>query len=249
MKKMSRKIAAIIAAAMTATTMGAMNAFADEISVPDTVTHYSDDNDSKSAYVALNIEPYAGVSNPATAVNTDENKHIWSITIDNDALTWKVARNTDGGTFDLEWDTTDHRYKVKNATGETVSFSMYNNDAAAKTVSLTNNSNFGVDFSTAITYTENKTPQDTDLIKVTANAIGNIPVYTTQNSNGITSTVTFDVSKLTDADWTLFGLDGTTHNLYRAGTLTYTFNVGESNGTPVADADQYSGLGNNNAEP
>ena len=58
-----------------------------------------------------------------------------------------------------------------------------------------------------------------------------------------------DVSKLTDADWTLFGLDGTTHNLYRAGTLTYTFNVGESNGTPVADADQYSGLGNNNAEP
>ncbi len=245
MKKMSRKIAAIIAAAMTATTMGVMNAFAGAITVPTTAAeHYSNDTTSKEANVSLNIEPYAGLTAPTDPDNTEVGKHVWSVTVDQDALVWKVKRNVSGGNYNLQWDTTYHKYKVTDAVNESVSFEMYNNDSADKTVTLTNNSNFAVEYDSGITCDlEN-------LFSVSAGGSGTIPVYdknADQVNNVATSTVSFDINTLNNnvGFWTTKGIgDGTDpRTAVQVGTLTYTFTVG---GDPVGDVGQYNALGDNN---
>ena len=189
MKKMSRKIAAIIAAAMTATTMGAMNAFAADLSLS------NGDGGTKTGSANLQIQPYNGTHNDAVRENDDEHNNVWDIDITfTDELVWKVNRNTDGGSYDLNWDVSQHKYVVDEVIRPSVRFTLKDGDAREKSVKLSNNSNFPISYNSSISYAAALSPYNPNFFSITTGSSGDLAVYDYLNTTANESTVTVDLN-------------------------------------------------------
>ena len=149
MSKMSRKIAAMIAAAMTATTIGAMNAFADysDLSLND------GDGGTKTGSASLNIRKVSGED---LVYNSTK---VWDIDIEGNELTWEVKHNL--GAQNLTWNSETGSYSLSTLEHEGFDFnetrdnsnSNYANDGDAdeandfdKSVTLKNKCNFSVTY-------------------------------------------------------------------------------------------------------
>lgn len=164
MKKMSRKIAAIIAAAMTATTMGAMNAFAADLTLTD-----GTETGTKTGSVDLNVRVIDG--DELTYISN----RVWDIDIDATELTWVVKHNLGvqtliwnsvSGTYDVGPDAVDGYEFNRATTGANSNFSGVTDDDAAndfdKSVTLTNKCNFAVTFAATASNAAGVSPTDSD---------------------------------------------------------------------------------------
>lgn len=148
MKKMNRKITAMLAAVMTMSAMGAMNAFAIE------TNHYAEGGTSQSAEVDLQAKVSAGTTTetPGSVDSSkdDTDKHIWNVTISADTLQWNLVKNdTVTYTQTLTWDPVNHVYTYarnddwSNDSTEST-YTVADTDTASKIVNVKNDSNFEI---------------------------------------------------------------------------------------------------------
>jgi len=142
MKKM-RKLSALLAAVVTASCMGAMNAFAaGEVST----NNYTEGGGGQSTYSDLKLEPYVTSSSNALtgSSNNDTVNHVWSIDIDGTSLVWEVEK-VSTTTYRLKWNPSTNKYE-KDSSSTNASYQMHNGDSVAKTATITNHSNFAVNY-------------------------------------------------------------------------------------------------------
>jgi hypothetical protein len=154
MKKTMKKFAAMIAAVMTVSAMGGMSTFAANV-VSD---HYVDGGTTQSATVDLQ----AKVSNTTTSDSAggfdpskdDSDKHIWNVTISAATLTWDLVRNNNTVyKQNVTWNPVDHIYEVTPGDNDTTlsTYTVADDDTAAKPVNVKNDSNFAIRSQTEIT--------------------------------------------------------------------------------------------------
>lgn len=193
MRKMSRKIAAMIAAAMTATTIGAMNAFAADLTLTD------GDGGTKTGSVDLNVRVIDG--NALTYTSTK----VWDIDISATELTWVVKHNlgvrtltwnSENGTYDLGSDAVDgYEFNRVQTVGDDSNFTGVSDDDEDndfdKSVTLTNKCNFAVSFTATASNAASVSPTDSDATEYGSDLFSVVAGYTnSMNSYNATSTVT-----------------------------------------------------------
>jgi len=192
MKKMSRKIAAIIAAAMTATTMSVMNVFAADLTLSD------GENGTKTGSVDLNVRVIDG--DELTYISN----RVWDIDIDATELTWVVKHNL--GVQTLIWNSVSGAYDVgpdavdgyefnRATTGANSNFSGVTDDDAAndfdKSVTLTNKCNFAVNFTATASNGTGVSPTEGDAAVYGSALFSVVAGYTnSMNAYDATSKVT-----------------------------------------------------------
>ena len=147
-----RTFAAIIAAAMTATAMGTMNAFADgHTNSSENYSGQTSINDVASIPLEI-IASERNVSSEATVDSNynDTNNYIWSIAITANELSWNVEKvNTiSGGTYGLKWNANSLKYEIDNNVGTaqttSTSYDFLSGETPVKSYNVINNSNFNI---------------------------------------------------------------------------------------------------------
>ncbi|MBP1533790.1 MAG: hypothetical protein IK999_06650 [Ruminococcus sp.] len=132
MMKMTRKMAAMVAAMMAVTSIGAVNAFAET-----NVTPVEGDSQASSA-VLLKVK---STDSPRDAQANAIQKQ-WNVTISAEELSWDIVRIVDGGTYNLIWNNTQHKYeKVSNNDGSN-RYELADVMETDKYVTIRNDSNF-----------------------------------------------------------------------------------------------------------
>jgi len=151
--KKTRKFAALVAAMMCISGMGAMNAFADNVDTIDTngsnpvsavsVTVDNDDNTKEAdakLYVGKNVI-VTKAQNAPTAT--------WNVVVStSDSLTWTVS-GTRTDTYNIAWNPETHTYSMTDMTGQ--SYGDTKEVAGGnQSITFTNNSNFDISGSTGV---------------------------------------------------------------------------------------------------
>jgi len=157
MKKMNKKIAAMLAAVMAVSAMGSMSAFATNV----TSEHYVNGDDTKSATVDLQAKVFTttetSTAGDIDSSKDDSSKHIWNVTISADTLTWDLVKN-DNTVYkqNVTWNSATHSYEVTRGDNDTIlsTYTVAQNDTPDKTVNVKNDSNFAITSGTVITNSE-----------------------------------------------------------------------------------------------
>ena len=140
MMKMTRKMAAMVAAMMAVSSIGAVNAFAE--------------SQNNSVSLKANVtEGTVHIENSDTeeVEQSDTNKMVWAITLDTDTLSWNIVKDTVNHTttnYKLVWNKETKKYDKQYTGNPTTTNTTYeyrlNNDEPERMVGITNNSNFAV---------------------------------------------------------------------------------------------------------
>ena len=202
MMKMTRKMAAMVAAMMAVSSIGAVNAFAEEIRITDS---------SQSAEVALKVNPTyvensGGVADPIA---------VWDITVSADNLVWNIQKTTNIETATLTWDRDNHKY-IMNEPSSSTTYELVNNDSAVKNIRIINDSNFDIE---ATGQLSSSTPS---CFTWTSGSELDASIAT---GNDRIDHVTVDIAHLDNA-WNAansYGLNNDSEAT--VGTLSYTFNI------------------------
>lgn len=143
--KKTRKFAALVAAMMCISGMGAMSAFATDIN-----ENAGTSNTAKTDDIEMYIKAYASNNNSTT--NGDEDDYIWNVTITADDLQWEVDQTLNAQTH-LEWNPTTHTYNAVSTgtAGQLQSTALHSGETADKNVNVANNSNFALTPTVSIT--------------------------------------------------------------------------------------------------
>lgn len=132
MMKMTRKMAAMVAAMMAVSSIGAVNAFAETTPVT-------------SAGASASVDLMGNVTYTPNITDNDI-QPVWSIEVETSALVWDVTV-TPSGTNTITWNPQTQSYnKVFNAGSATAVV----NGEATKNISVTNKSNFNINTTTTI---------------------------------------------------------------------------------------------------
>jgi hypothetical protein len=141
MMKMTRKMAAMVAAMMAVSSIGAVNAFAE--------------SQNNSVSLKANVtEGTVHIENRDTeeVEQSDTNKMVWAITLDTDTLSWNIVKDTVNHTttnYKLVWNKETKKYDKEytgnpTTTNTTYEYRLNNDDVPERFVEITNNSNFAV---------------------------------------------------------------------------------------------------------
>ncbi|MBP3798680.1 MAG: hypothetical protein J6I46_13030 [Ruminococcus sp.] len=216
MMKMTRKMAAMVAAMMAVSSIGAISAFAETtVPAPDL------ENNSQSTNVELKMKSNDnGMSSQANPI-----MRYWNVSISADELSWDIVRNVDGGTYDLQWNPVEHKY-VKSAivtNPDKNTYVLAQGTDAEKSVTIYNNSNFDLGISNHF---------DTTYSSVFTYSPGNISTISTGGSRE--DTVTCNINNMDNYIWNqIFNSFG--NDIYAGvGRIEYTFTAGnlyENEGT------------------
>lgn len=211
--KMTRKMAAMVAAMMAVSSIGAVNAFAE----------------SQNNSVSLKANVTAGTvrnenSDTEEVDQSDTNKMVWAITLDTETLSWNIVKDTVNHTttnYKLVWNKETKKYD-KQYTGNpttndtTYEYRLNNEEVPERFVGITNNSNFAVSRSINVS---KETGIDASDSLFTTNIIDSSIAV----GGHVSDTISIDVNAIPhNIDLTL---DEVT-----LGTATYTF---MSEGAPV----------------
>ena len=201
MMKMTRKMAAMVAAMMAVTSIGAISAFAETITGP--ASSYPEDSDRSGN---VSVELWADVTQtPAYVPNPIQ--AVWNINVDTSSLEWKITV-TDSGTYDIVWDPVTQSYGTTSPLEN--KRAVITEGSATKYIRVTNKSNFDITSHTTIRFDESALGEEmTDEEVFNVQEITGLPGRGDYNANvgdiGIT---------LTDKGLTLF--EG---NMYGAGKV------------------------------
>jgi hypothetical protein len=250
MKKTLRGIAAIVASAMVTSALGAVNVFATDLTPDSGLT--SNSNGGYNTEVSLGAYASTGASETFTSTAT------WKITIDSQALKWKVNYNS--GVTTLTWNGTSYARSGNAQAGygfdQTNGGDNYNSTTQNfdKKVTLTNKCNFDVNINAVTTnkagvefpsdYDNSNTQNFFELVKTEG-------VGTSNNYSLTSSTPSTDIyirpniyainSYLNNAGKTDFDEKSRTDNtdVLNLGKATLTFtkngNLYQYNSNPVGD--------------
>jgi len=142
--KMTRKMAAMVAAMMAVTSIGAVNAFAEIIDRPADYDLEPNRSGNVSVELKANVtETPAYVPNPIQAV--------WNINVNTSSLLWNITV-TDSGTYDIVWDPGTQSYSTTSPSED--KRAVITDDSATKYIRVTNKSNFDISSTTSITFDE-----------------------------------------------------------------------------------------------
>lgn len=163
-----KKLSALTAAVLAFTMVGTIGASASTIST----NNYSNDTDGKSAEITLKVNP-TPLTQPGddtvldAATDNDTKNHVWYIDVNQTELTWNITTHykSKGATYGLKWnpetctyERDDHSTNATTASDEQKEFlfsEVPQGEEITKSVSITNKSNFPVEYSTALNYGEN----------------------------------------------------------------------------------------------
>ncbi|MBQ1433489.1 MAG: hypothetical protein IIZ09_10370 [Ruminococcus sp.] len=144
MMKMTRKMAAMVAAMMAVTSIGAVNAFAEIIDRPADNDLEPNRSGNVSVELKANVtETTDYVPNPIQAV--------WNINVDTSSLLWNITV-TDSGTYDIVWNPETQSYVRGTPSG--VKSAVITDASATKYIRVTNKSNFDISSNTSISFDE-----------------------------------------------------------------------------------------------
>lgn len=141
MMKMTRKMAAMVAAMMAVSSIGAISAFAETITGP--ASSYPEDSD-RSGNVSVELQ--AEVNNTNTII--DNYTPVWSIEVNTTALVWNVEVTT-SGTDNLIWDPSSQTYSRQPGQRGKAAQVIGSSD---RSISVTNKSNFDISSETSIVF-------------------------------------------------------------------------------------------------
>lgn len=170
MKKMTRKTAVMLASAMMASAMMGAGVFAD--------TTITEDPQQTPAQVPMTLTGSVSTNNSEATVSNDASlSKIWNVTIDTDGLNWEVTQtnNFTGGSYNINWDASTHRYVKTQTTGAGQCTSSITSVAEAeKSFTIDNDSNFGLTYDVSLVQgTDYATYFDSDISYVFTIANGN----------------------------------------------------------------------------